>query len=98
MKKFLFAFLIVTIAFSAFANGSKEKAAPAAKSEPVVFHYNNSTEPQSLDPAEIQGVPEHNVYMSLFEGLVTYNPETLAAEPGLAKSWEVSDDGLTWTF
>ncbi len=108
MKKLLFALLIMAIAFSAFAGGNKEKAAPAkaapaataapVKAEPVVFKFNNGTEPQSLDPAEIQGVPEHNVYMSLFEGLVTYNPKTLAAEPGLAKSWDKSSDGLTWTF
>lgn len=57
MKKLLLAFLILAIAFSAFANGNKEAAAPAAKGEPVVFRYNNGTEPESLDPAVIEGVP-----------------------------------------
>lgn len=48
---------------------------------------NNSTEPQSLDPSKIQGVPEHRLYMALFEGLVTYDPKTSDAIPGVAESW-----------
>lgn len=36
--------------------------------------------------------------MSVFEGLVRINPETMEAEPGLAKSWKWSDDGLQLTF
>lgn len=35
---------------------------------------------------------------SVFEGLVRVNPETMAAEPGLATSWTWSPDGLTLTF
>ena len=36
--------------------------------------------------------------MSVFDGLVRINPETMEAEPGLAKSWSWSDDGLVLTF
>lgn len=35
---------------------------------------------------------------SVFEGLVRINPQTMDAEPGLARSWSWSDDGLTLTF
>ena len=34
----------------------------------------------------------------LFEGLTTADPFTLKVIPNLAASWEVSPDGLTWTF
>ena len=34
----------------------------------------------------------------MFEGLVTLEPGTTEVIPGLAKSWEVSEDGLTYTF
>ena len=34
----------------------------------------------------------------IYEGLVTIDPATFAYKPNLAQSWEVSDDGLTWTF
>ena len=34
----------------------------------------------------------------LFAFLVEYNLATQQYEPGLAKSWEVAPDGITWTF
>jgi peptide/nickel transport system substrate-binding protein len=33
-----------------------------------------------------------------YSSLVDYNNETQQTEPALAKSWEASSDGLTWTF
>ncbi|MCO5227400.1 MAG: ABC transporter substrate-binding protein [Thermomicrobiales bacterium] len=36
--------------------------------------------------------------MSVFEGLVRINPQTMDAEPALATSWVWSEDGLTLTF
>ncbi len=34
----------------------------------------------------------------IFEGLTTTNAFTTQVEPNLAQSWEISDDGLIWTF
>lgn len=36
--------------------------------------------------------------MSVFDGLVRINPETMMAEPGLAESWSWSEDNLQLTF
>jgi oligopeptide transport system substrate-binding protein len=63
-----------------------------------VFHFGNHSEPQGLDPHIVTGVPEHHILTALFEGLVTKNPETLEPEPGVAESWDISDDGMTYTF
>jgi len=63
-----------------------------------VLHLGNGTEPQDLDPHIVTGVTEHNIISSLLEGLVSENPETLAPVPGMADSWAVSADGLTYTF
>ena len=71
-------------------------ATPAA--DKVVFKISNGAEPESLDPAKIQGVPEHRLYEALFEGLVIYDPKTADGIPGLAESWTVSEDGMTYTF
>ena len=62
------------------------------------FIVNNGSEPQSLDPSHIQGVPEHRIYMSLFEPLVINDPKTSRALPGVAEKWTTSADGLTLTF
>ena len=56
------------------------------------------TEPEGLDPHMVTGVPEHYVLLSLLEGLTTLHPETLAIEPGVAQSWDISDNGLRYTF
>ena len=63
-----------------------------------VFHYGNGTEPQSLDPHVMTGVPEVNIAAALFEGLVTLNPYTLEVEPGVAESWTFSEDRKIITF
>ncbi|MFA5570669.1 MAG: peptide ABC transporter substrate-binding protein [Sphaerochaetaceae bacterium] len=73
-------------------------ATPAPSAEPVVFSLINGAEPESLDPHQIQGVPEHRLYEGLFEGLVANDPETADAVPGIAESWDVSADGTQYTF
>jgi oligopeptide transport system substrate-binding protein len=63
-----------------------------------VLHFGNGTEPQALDPHITTGIPEYHIQEALFEGLVVKNPATLGPEPGVAESWEVSDDGLIYRF
>jgi oligopeptide transport system substrate-binding protein len=63
-----------------------------------ILHWGNGTEPQSLDPHVATGVPEHHIIVALMEGLVHKNSNTLGPEPGVAKSWTVSDDGRVYTF
>ena len=63
-----------------------------------ILHLGNGTEPQGLDPHIVTGVPEHHIIQALFEGLVTKNPYTLEIEPGVAQSWEISEDGRVYTF
>jgi len=58
----------------------------------------NGAEPESLDPAIISGQPDMRVSSSLFEGLTRYNAVTGEPEPGLASHWDISTDGLTYTF
>jgi oligopeptide transport system substrate-binding protein len=58
----------------------------------------NGAEPQGIDPHVVTGVTEHRILYSLFEGLVRLDPETLEPIPGVAESWEMSEDGLTYTF
>ena len=63
-----------------------------------VFRYNNGAEPQSTDPALMSGQPDGRVARIMFEGLTTPNAKTLEPEPGMAYRWELSADGLVYTF
>jgi oligopeptide transport system substrate-binding protein len=63
-----------------------------------VLHWGNATEPQSLDPHIATGVPEHKIITALMEGLVLKDSTTLEPIPGVAQSWDISDDGLVYTF
>ncbi|MFO1447056.1 MAG: peptide ABC transporter substrate-binding protein [Opitutaceae bacterium] len=63
-----------------------------------VLYRGNSSEPESLDPHLVRGAVEWTLVGSLFEGLVTADQETLEPRPGAAERWEVSADGLVYTF
>jgi peptide/nickel transport system substrate-binding protein len=56
-------------------------------------------EPESLDPAWTYETSGGEIQMNIYEGVVAYNREQ-ATEfvPALAEEWEVSDDGLVYTF
>ncbi len=63
-----------------------------------VFTLNNTDEPESIDPGLASGVIEETILFALFEGLINYHPETSEAMPGVAKRWDISKDGKTYTF
>ena len=51
-----------------------------------------------LDPAYETDGNSFMICDNIFEGLVAYQDESTALEPGLAKSWTISPDGKTYTF
>jgi oligopeptide transport system substrate-binding protein len=73
-------------------------AGAAVKPVEQVFHLGNGAEPKDLDPHVATGVPEHHILQNLFEPLVSKDPKTLEAVPGVAESWKLSKDGKVYTF
>jgi len=65
--------------------------------EGVTFHRGNGAEPATLDPHRAEDSASFEILRDLYEGLTT---ETVEAKvvPGTAESWDVSADGLRWTF
>ena len=63
-----------------------------------ILHIGNGDEPRELDPHVVTGSIEHNLCMALLEGLLSRGPENLRIEPGVARAWQVSEDGRTYTF
>ncbi|HVG49103.1 MAG TPA: ABC transporter substrate-binding protein, partial [Rubellimicrobium sp.] len=52
----------------------------------------------TLDPAIGYDWQNWSMIKSLFDGLMDYVPGTTDLRPGLAESYEISEDGLTYTF
>jgi peptide/nickel transport system substrate-binding protein len=50
-----------------------------------------------LDPHTVSSYSSYQILNNVLEGLTTYDDD-LNLQPGLATSWEQSEDGLTWTF
>jgi oligopeptide transport system substrate-binding protein len=61
------------------------------------LRYNLGTEPQTLDPAKSTGIPEMNVHLAMLEGLTRIGIDGKPV-PGIASSWDISQDGMTYTF
>ena len=63
----------------------------------MVYHRGNDADPETLDQHKTSTVYEANILRDLYEGLVVYDAAAKVV-PGVAESWELSDDGKTYTF
>lgn len=98
MLKYLLCLVALLTAFGTSACGRKEPAASADGPAPKILLFGNGAEPQDLDPQTVTGVPENKLINALFEGLVSYGEGSTETVPGVAESWDISPDGLTYTF
>ena len=63
------------------------------------FIYVNPSGIHTLDPARMSWLQDFRVALNLWEGLTTWDPQTLEPIGGSADfPPEISDDGLTHTF
>ena len=76
------------------ASCTKHDPAPAAD----VLRISQRNEPATLDPHLATLPDEFFVIRALSEGLLMPGPDGGAPIPAVAASWEVSPDGLTYTF
>jgi oligopeptide transport system substrate-binding protein len=92
--RFLFSVLGLLVA----AGCSKRESVVDRGNREGVLHISVGSEPSDLDPQIVTGLGDARVAHALFEPLVTYEPVTFAPKPALAERWEISPDGLTYTF
>jgi len=77
------------------ASPTPEATLPPA--EPVSFQYSFDNEPPGIDPGVSQGSVQSTIYAALYEGLVSVD-ENGNIIPAAATSWDISADGLEYTF
>jgi oligopeptide transport system substrate-binding protein len=95
MKKFVILALVFALLapMAMFATGSEEASGAA---EPVVMNWNLGADPKTLDPG-LNGASEGgDIIGNTHEGLVRERSGKVF--PGMAESWDVSADGLVYTF
>ena len=78
---------------SVSATGAKTPA--ASGEQKIIFALHN--EPDSIDPGITDNTFAIPILFNTFEGLVSYDTENNIV-PADAETWEISDDGLTYTF
>lgn len=78
------------------ASAEAGTAADANIADTLVFAQ--GAEPRGLDPAFVDDGESSKVIVNVYEGLLAYAKDSTELEPCLAESWEVSEDGLSYTF
>ena len=91
MKYSLAVLMIVVMGMGCGGNAAKQ--APAD-----VLRVNVGAEVADLDPQLVTGVPEHRINSAIFEGLADLDMATMQPVPAAAASWDISPDGLVYTF
>lgn len=88
-KKMLAIFLSAALFVTAFVGCGKKKA------DGITVQIGPN--PETLDPALNSAVDGGNMLITLFETLLIIDQDN-KVQPGQAEKYEVSPDGLTWTF
>ncbi|GBF11781.1 peptide ABC transporter substrate-binding protein [Tepidibacillus sp. HK-1] len=77
----------------------KDQTAGEQPAKEQVLRLNAKTEPPSLDPATTTDSTSGDILRELMEGLVRLDENSQVKQgSGMAESWEISDDGLKYTF
>jgi oligopeptide transport system substrate-binding protein len=92
----LAASLAALVATGALAQGVTP-AEGETLSDNQTFTYRVLDEFPSIDPGMVEDVEGSHIARQLFEGLLNQDAEGNVI-PGVATEWEVSEDGLTYTF
>ncbi|CAM5793830.1 ABC transporter substrate-binding protein [Brevibacillus borstelensis] len=79
---------------------AQQQTPPAepAKNEPKQLIIGRGADTKSLDPIRETDGETFRVTENIYETLVSYEDTNTTVIPGLAESWEISEDGLTYTF
>jgi len=95
MKHNIYLLLILFITLQA-CGGDSENSGTSSDNRQV-FHYNQPTNVTSLDPAFARIQTNIWAVDHLYNRLVELD-DNLNIVPSIAKSWDISEDGLTYTF
>ena len=73
-------------------------AAPAQAQEKKILKIGWEQDPQTLSPFTDQDEESYRIWAINYDLLVNFSPDNLGPTPGIAESWDISDDKKTITF
>jgi oligopeptide transport system substrate-binding protein len=85
---------VLIVACGTSTTTSENKASP----DKQILRVNDGTEPNSYDPGQETYTYEAAVGRNVFEPLLTPKSDLSDVQPAAASSYDVSSDGLTYTF
>jgi len=88
--------LLALLLLVLFAAGCGKRGNTTAR--PETFIFARGSDAQKLDPADVDDGESVKVLTQVCEGLLRFRSGTVEVEPCLAESFEVSPDGLRYTF
>ncbi len=65
---------------------------------PADYTFINGITVFTLDPQRMSYEQDLRIAHSIYDGLVRWNPYTYEIIPGVAESWGIDDEGVTYTF
>lgn len=79
-------------------NEEGESEAEASADGENILIFNNREEPTSLDPPIGNDEYSYSIVNNVMEGLTRLNEDEPVPEPAMAEDWDISEDGLVYTF
>ena len=93
--------LVATLLLMAGPAAQAQEGTPSGASpadEKIVFVAGTTNDMRTVNPFKAIEAPEYEILSLTYDMLLNFDKASLGPAPGLAETWEQSDDGLTWTF
>lgn len=90
--------VVAILPFVLLTSCGKRETAVERGNRQQVLERGSHADVTDVDPQSAVTITELDIASALFEGLVTEDPVDLHPIPGVAEKWEISPDGLTYTF
>lgn len=88
---------VVVVSGASFGFAFAQESSPAPD-EKVTFTVGQANDAITFNPMFMIETPEYNTADMVYDTFLSWDLDGMEVEPGLAESWDQSEDGLTWTF
>jgi peptide/nickel transport system substrate-binding protein len=89
---------LVALACLTGVSSTTSPAQASASAPKTTFTVGLLNNVDSFNPFNGVEAESYEMWALMYDYMITYSDKDMSPQPGLAKSWGTSDDGLTWTF